>query len=70
MEQQKAKTIKKKDFLTLMDYSENEIMFMVELAAKLKKDRNLHTNLLKGKNIAMLFNKHSTRTRLSFEAGI
>jgi ornithine carbamoyltransferase len=70
MEQQKVKTIKKKDFLTLMDYSENEIMFMIELAAKLKKDRNLHADILKGKNIAMLFDKHSTRTRLSFEAGI
>jgi ornithine carbamoyltransferase len=63
-------SIKKKDFITLKDYSSAEIKYMLGLAAKLKKDRKICCDLLKGKNIAMLFDKHSTRTRLSFEAGI
>lgn len=66
----KSKMVKNKDFLTLKDYSAHEIMHIIGLASKLKKDRNLYKELLKGKNIAMLFDKHSTRTRLSFEAGI
>ena len=61
---------KQKDFLTLKDYSREEILYMIALAAKIKKDKKLYSNLLKSKSIALLFDKHSTRTRLSFEAGI
>jgi len=61
---------KQKDFLTLKDYSKEEIIYMIALAAKIKKDKKLYSNLLKSKSIALLFDKHSTRTRLSFEAGI
>jgi ornithine carbamoyltransferase len=61
---------KQKDFLTLKDYSKEEILYILNLAAKIKKDKNLYNNLLKSKSIALLFDKHSTRTRLSFEAGI
>ena len=61
---------KQKDFLTLKDYSREEILYMTTLAAKIKKDKKLYSDLLKGKSIALLFDKHSTRTRLSFEAGI
>ena len=61
---------KKKDFLTLKDYTEEEIRQIIAVAAKIKKDRKLYSSLLAGKSIGMLFDKHSTRTRLSFEAGI
>jgi ornithine carbamoyltransferase len=61
---------KQKDFLTLKDYSREEILYMIALAAKIKKDKKLYPDLLKSKSIALLFDKHSTRTRLSFEAGI
>ncbi len=60
----------KKDFLTLKDYSEDEIEYILELSQAIKKDNSKYSNVLLGKNIAMLFDKHSTRTRISFEAGI
>ncbi len=60
----------KRDFLTLKDYSKNEILYLLDLAGKIKKDGTPYNDILDGKNIALLFDKHSTRTRLSFEAGI
>lgn len=60
----------KKNFLTLKDYSVDEIEYILELSQLIKKDKNKYSNVLDGKNIAMLFDKHSTRTRISFEAGI
>jgi len=60
----------KKDFLTLKDYSADEIEYILNLSLEIKKDKDSYCNILKGKNIAILFDKHSTRTRLSFEVGI
>jgi len=60
----------KKDFLTLKDYSGDEIEYILNLSQSIKKDNSKYSNVLLGKNIAMLFDKHSTRTRISFEAGI
>ncbi|GAG72517.1 unnamed protein product, partial [marine sediment metagenome] len=60
----------KKDFLTLKDYSKEEIEYMLDLSGKIKKDKNSYSKVLEGKNIGMLFDKYSTRTRLSFEVGI
>ncbi len=60
----------KRDFLTLKDYSGDEIEHILELSQLIKKDKSKYGNFLDGKNIAMLFDKHSTRTRISFEAGI
>ena len=60
----------KKDFLTLKDYSKSEIMDIINLSGKIKEDKKKYNEVLKGKNIALLFDKHSTRTRLSFEVGI
>jgi len=59
-----------KDFLTLKDYTKEEIEHIIKIAVKVKKDRQLYKNLLSGKNLALLFDKQSTRTRLSFEVGI
>ncbi len=60
----------KKDFLKLVDYSKEEIFYLINLTKIIKADKNLFGNFLKGKNLALLFDKPSTRTRLSFEAGI
>lgn len=60
----------KKDFLTLKDYSKREIEHILDLSIKIKEDKKKYSDVLKGKNIALLFDKHSTRTRLSFEVGI
>lgn len=60
----------KKDFLTLKDYSRGEIEYILKLSEEIKKDKNKYSKVLEGKNIAMLFDKQSTRTRLSFEVGI
>lgn len=60
----------KKDFLTLKDYSKSEILHLLDLTGKIKKDGTPYKNILDRKNIALLFDMHSTRTRLSFEAGI
>jgi len=59
-----------KDFLTLMDYSPVEIDFILRTAAdlKLKWLRREPHEYLKGRSIAMLFEKPSTRTRFSFQA--
>ncbi|MDO4481393.1 MAG: ornithine carbamoyltransferase [Bacillota bacterium] len=61
-----------RSFLTLLDYSKEEILYMLEVAAKLKakKKAGIRGNLLEGKNLVMLFEKTSTRTRSSFEVGM
>ena len=61
-----------KDFLTLMDYSPIEINYMLDVAADLKRKRMMKEphEYLAGRTIAMVFEKHSTRTRFSFQAGI
>ena len=58
-----------RSFLTLMDFSTEEIRYMLDLAHKLKakKKAGVKGDLLTGKNIVLLFDKTSTRTRCSFE---
>ena len=56
-------------FLKLMDYTSEEILYLIDLAEKLKKEKKqgiCHTHLT-GKNIALIFEKTSTRTRCAFE---
>lgn len=61
--------LKGRDFLTLKDFSPEEIEFMLDMAADLKaKKKNRETvGWCTGKNIALIFEKSSTRTRCSFE---
>lgn len=56
-------------FLKLLDYTPEEILYLVELAAKLKekKKKGIPVDVLRGKNVALIFEKTSTRTRCSFE---
>lgn len=56
--------------LSLKDYKQETIDYLLKLATRIKKGKFLYKDLLAGKSIGMLFDKHSTRTRLSFEAGI
>ncbi|AUD12562.1 MULTISPECIES: ornithine carbamoyltransferase [unclassified Planococcus (in: firmicutes)] len=65
-----APTVAQEDFLSLKDYSTEEIIDLLNLAIELKKPENKHLPLLKGKVLGMIFEKSSTRTRVSFEAGM
>lgn len=60
--------LKGRNFITLKDYAPEEIEYLVDLAAdlKAKKKRGITGNSLKGKNIALIFEKPSTRTRCAF----
>ncbi|MDD3052297.1 MAG: ornithine carbamoyltransferase [Candidatus Cloacimonetes bacterium] len=64
-----AYNLRNRNFLTLLDFSPKEINFMLELSADLKKAKYAGTEqqMLKGKNIALIFEKDSTRTRCAFE---
>ncbi|MGF7184837.1 ornithine carbamoyltransferase [Desulfitispora alkaliphila] len=64
--------LKGKDFLSLKDYSKGEINYLLSFAANLKdkQKRGEKHNLLQGKSLGMIFEKPSTRTRMSFEVGI
>ena len=60
--------LKGRSFLSLRDFTSDEIKYMLDLAAdlKIKKRSGIRGNSLAGKNIALLFEKMSTRTRSSF----
>ena len=60
---------KGRDFLTLLDYTPEEIGALLDLAAalKAKKKAGIPHDVLRGKNVALIFEKTSTRTRCSFE---
>lgn len=61
--------LKGRNFLKLKDFTPEEILYMVDLAADLKdkKKKGIAHDVLTGKNIALIFEKTSTRTRCSFE---
>ena len=58
-----------RSFLTLKDFTAEEIEYLVDLAAELKekKKQGVPVDTLKGRNVALIFEKTSTRTRCSFE---
>jgi ornithine carbamoyltransferase len=62
----------KKDFLALSQYTKNELdaIFILARELKEKQKKGIEHRLLAGKTLAMIFEKSSTRTRVSFEAGI
>ena len=63
--------LKGRNFLTLKDYTKEEIRYLLDLAhdLKAKKKKGITGSSLKGKNILLIFDKSSTRTRCSFEVG-
>jgi len=58
-----------KDFLTLRDFSSNELLNIIKLAHDMKTGKDKSTPL-KNKKVALIFEKSSTRTRVSFEVGV
>jgi ornithine carbamoyltransferase len=62
-------SLKGRNFLTLKDFTPEEIIYLLDLAAdlKAKKKQGIPHDTLKGKNVALIFEKTSTRTRCSFE---
>jgi ornithine carbamoyltransferase len=64
-----AVNLKGRSFLTLMDFTPEEIRYMLDLARdlKAKKRAGIRNEVLKGKNVVLLFEKTSTRTRCAFE---
>ncbi|MBQ8185688.1 MAG: ornithine carbamoyltransferase [Clostridia bacterium] len=62
----------KKDLLKMADLSQAELFEILDLAAKLKYERKngIEHPILKGQSLGMIFQKSSTRTRVSFETGI
>ncbi len=61
--------LKGRSFLTLKDFTQEEIKSLLDLSAQLKekKKRNIAVDTLRGKNVALIFEKTSTRTRCAFE---
>lgn len=69
MENKMEIDLRKRNFIALKDFSEREILYLIDLAAEfkdLKAQRKLH-KYLEGQNIILLFEEASTRTRTSFE---
>ncbi len=66
-----AVNLKGRSFLTLMDFTPGEVRYLLDLShdLKAKKRMGVFNYLLKGKNIVLLFEKASTRTRCAFEVG-
>lgn len=64
--------LKGRDYLTLADFNREELWYLLELARDLKKKQKagIPHQELKGKTLGMIFQKASTRTRISFEAGM
>ncbi|MFK2826140.1 ornithine carbamoyltransferase [Bacillus sp. B190/17] len=67
---QKTQALKGKDLLKLVDYTPETIEALIHLADDMKKNREKYFDALKGQLLGMIFEKHSTRTRVSFEAAM
>ena len=59
-----------KDFIEIHDYSADEVRELFEIARDMKADPDKHRRALEGQTLAMIFEKSSTRTRVSFEVGM
>ena len=61
--------LRNRNFLTLLDFSKKEMEFLLNLSEDLKRAKyaGIEQQKLKGKNIALIFEKNSTRTRCAFE---
>ncbi len=62
----------KRDFLALNQYTKDELdgLFALTKELKAKQKQGIEHHLLKGKSVALIFEKSSTRTRVSFEVGV
>ena len=69
IERDRIMDLKGRNFLTLKDFTKEEIVYLLDLAAdvKEKKKKGIPVDHYKGKNVALIFEKDSTRTRCAFE---
>jgi len=58
------------DFLTIRDFTTEELRHLLDLARDIKASPSTYSAALKGKTLAMIFEKPSLRTRVSFDVGI
>lgn len=65
-----SEVLKGKDLLKLADYTPELIEMLIYLADDMKKNKENYSESLKGQLLGMIFEKHSTRTRVSFEAAM
>lgn len=67
-----AQSMKGRDFLMLGDFSQTELLYLIDLAIELKQKQKsgIAHHVLQGKTVGLIFEKSSTRTRVSFEVGI
>jgi len=65
-----VRSLRGRDFLSLQDFTSEEILGLLKLASELKKDQKMFCGRLEGRIIALLFEKPSTRTRVSLEAAV
>lgn len=72
VKEEMAVNLKGRDFLALADYKPEEVRYLIDLAVELKRKRKAGETYqpLKGKTLGMIFEKSSTRTRVSFEVGM
>lgn len=60
----------KRDFINLAEYSSRDLLSLLDLAERLKKNKGKISGQLRGKTLGLIFQKPSNRTRVSFEVGI
>lgn len=60
----------RKDFISYEGVSREDVRGLLDLASRLKKDPGAHRETLTGQTLGMIFQKSSTRTRVSFEVGM
>ncbi|MEM2906214.1 MAG: ornithine carbamoyltransferase [Candidatus Bathyarchaeia archaeon] len=70
MEESTYTSLRGRDLLTLQDYASDEIARLLRTAGEMKRGPRFRPDALRGKNLAMVFQKPSTRTRLSFEVAM
>ena len=70
--EKKHMNLKGRNFLTLKDFTPEEITYLLDLSAELKekKKKGIPVDHYKGKNVALIFEKDSTRTRCAFEVAV
>ena len=65
-----VKSLRGRDLLTLRDLTRDEILGLLRLSAELKRDRRMFSGRLSGRSVAMIFEKPSTRTRISLDVAV
>ena len=65
-----VESLRGRDLLSLQDLSPDEILGLIKLSAELKKDRRKFSGRLSGRSVAMIFEKPSTRTRISLDVAV